>query len=329
MNNANDTSNDVFLQSARDVIDIEAEALLALKPRLDQQFVDACKVLMACEGRIVVTGIGKSGHIGNKMAATFASTGSPAFFVHAAEASHGDLGMLKQSDVVLAISYSGSSDEILTLLPGIKRLGIPLITLCSGSSSPLAKAADINLDISVKKEACPLGLAPTASTTCTLALGDALAVSLLHARGFSEDDFAMSHPGGRLGRRLLLRVADLMSAEKDTPMIDKKALLPQALLEMTSKGLGMVTIIDDTQTLLGVFTDGDLRRTIDEQNDLRSQAIEEVMTTGGRTTTADTLAINAVALMQQHRITALPVVDDANRIIGVISMHALLGAGVV
>ena len=329
MNNANGTSNEVFLQSAIDVIDIEAEALLALKPRLGQQFVDACKLLMACEGRIVVTGIGKSGHIGNKMAATFASTGSPAFFVHAAEASHGDLGMLKQSDVVLAISYSGSSDEILTLLPGIKRLGIPLISLCSGSTSPLAKAADINLDISVEKEACPLGLAPTASTTCTLALGDALAVSLLHARGFSEDDFAMSHPGGRLGRRLLLRVGDLMHVEKDTPMIDQQALLPQALLEMTSKGLGMVTIIDAEQKLLGVFTDGDLRRAIDEKNDLRSQGIRDVMTTGGRTTTTDTLAINAVALMQQHRITALPVVNDDKRIIGVISMHVLLGAGVV
>jgi len=329
MNNANDTPNDVFLQSALDVIDTEAEALLSLKPRLDQQFVDACKLLMACEGRIVVTGIGKSGHIGNKMAATFASTGSPAFFVHAAEASHGDLGMLKQGDVVLAISYSGSSDEILTLLPGIKRLGIPLISLCSGSDSPLAKAADINLDISVEKEACPLGLAPTASTTCTLALGDALAVSLLHARGFSVDDFAMSHPGGRLGRRLLLRVGDLMYAEKDTPMIDTQALLPQALLEMTSKGLGMVTIIDAEQNLLGVFTDGDLRRTIDARHDLRSQRIVDVMTTGGRTTTADMLAFNAVALMQQHRITALPVVNEAKRIIGVISMHALLGAGVV
>ena len=329
MNNANDTPNDVFQRSALAVIDIEAEALLALKPRLDQQFVDACKLLMACEGRIVVTGIGKSGHIGNKMASTFASTGSPAFFVHAGEASHGDLGMLKQSDVVLAISYSGSSDEILTLLPGIKRLGIPLISLCSGSDSPLAKAADINLDISVEKEACPLGLAPTASTTCTLALGDALAVSLLHARGFSEDDFAMSHPGGRLGRRLLLRVGDLMYAEKDTPMIDKQALLPQALLEMTSKGMGMVTIIDAEQHLLGVFTDGDLRRTIDEKNDLRSQGIEDVMTAGGRTTTTDTLAINAVTLMQRHRITALPVVNETQRIIGVISMHALLGAGVV
>ena len=323
------SSDDVLLQSALEVIDIEADALLALKPRLDHHFVAACKLLMACEGRIVVSGIGKSGHIGNKIAATFASTGSPAFFVHAAEASHGDLGMLKQGDVVLAISYSGSSDELLTLLPGIKRLGIPLISLCSGSESPLAKAADINLDISVEKEACPLGLAPTASTTCTLALGDALAVSLLHARGFSEEDFAMSHPGGRLGRRLLLRVGDLMHTLSDTPMIDKQALLPQALLEMTSKGLGMVTIVDADNALLGVFTDGDLRRTIDEKNDLRSQSIADVMTSGGRTTSADTLAINAVAIMQRHRITALPVVDENNCIAGVISMHALLGAGVV
>jgi len=329
MNNVTQSSDDVFLQSANEVIDIEAEALLALKPRLNQQFIDACKLLMACEGRIVVTGIGKSGHIGNKIAATFASTGSPAFFVHAAEASHGDLGMLKKGDVVLAISYSGSSDELITLLPGIKRLGIPLISLCSGMTSPLAKAADINLDISVKQEACPLGLAPTASTTCTLALGDALAVSLLHARGFSEEDFAMSHPGGRLGRRLLLRVSDIMHIEADTPMIDGEALLPQALLEMTSKGLGMVTIVDEQQQLLGVFTDGDLRRTIDEQHDLRNQKIADVMTKGGYTTTADTLAINAVGLMQQHRITTVPVVNENNRIVGVISMHALLGAGVV
>lgn len=329
MTKAHLNSDDVFLQSALEVIDIEAKALMALKPRLNQLFVDACKLLMACEGRIVVTGIGKSGHIGNKIAATFASTGSPAFFVHAAEASHGDLGMLKQSDVVLAISYSGSSDELLTLLPGIKRLGIPLISLCSEANSPLAKAADINLDISVEKEACPLGLAPTASTTCTLALGDALAVSMLHARGFSEDDFARSHPGGRLGRRLLLRVSDLMHTIADTPMIDNQALLPQALLEMTSKGLGMVTIVDAEQLLLGVFTDGDLRRTIDEKQDLRSQRITDVMTAGGRTTNADNLAINAVALMQRHRITALPVINENNRIIGVISMHALLGAGVV
>jgi len=263
------------------------------------------------------------------MAATFASTGSPAFFVHAAEASHGDLGMLKQSDVVLAISYSGSSDELLKLLPGIKRLSIPLVSLCSEADSPLAKAADINLDISVEKEACPLGLAPTASTTCTLAMGDALAVALLHARGFSEEDFALSHPGGRLGRRLLLRVSDLLLSPAETPMIDAGALLPQALLEMTSKGLGMVTIISDSQELLGVFTDGDLRRTIDDQHDLRSLRIADVMTTGGHTTTADTLAFNAVSVMQQHRITALPVVDHNNRITGIISMHALLGAGVV
>jgi len=329
MQKAPNNSDEIFLQSANDVIDIEAEALLALKPRIDQQFVEACKLLMACEGRIVVTGIGKSGHIGSKIAATFASTGSPAFFLHAAEASHGDLGMLKQGDVVLAISYSGASDELITLLPGIKRLGIPLISLCSGTESPLAKAADITLDNSVKKEACPLGLAPTASTTCTLALGDALAVSLLHARGFSEEDFAMSHPGGKLGRRLLLRVSDVMHSEADTPMINDKALLPQALLEMTSKGLGMVTIVDAQQQLLGVFTDGDLRRTIDEQEDLRSLSVADVMTVGGHTTNGDTLAINAVALMQRHRITTLPVTDENNRIVGAISMHALLGAGVV
>jgi arabinose-5-phosphate isomerase len=214
-------------------------------------------------------------------------------------------------------------------LPGIKRLSIPLISLCSQADSPLAKAADVHLDISVEKEACPLGLAPTASTTCTLALGDALAVSLLHARGFSEEDFAMSHPGGRLGRRLLLRVSDLMYNESDTPMISANVLLPQALLEMTTKGLGMVTIIDDDQNLLGVFTDGDLRRAIDEEHDLRNIRIIDVMTAGGHTTTADTLAFNAVALMQQNRITTLPVVNEKNRLIGAISMHTLLGAGVV
>lgn len=329
MTSATEKRDDGLLQSAHDVIDIEAQALLALKNKLDQRFIDACKLLLDCEGRIVVTGIGKSGHIGNKIAATFASTGSPAFFLHAAEASHGDLGMLKPSDVVLAISYSGSSDELLTLLPGIKRLSIPLISLCSQADSPLAKAADVHLDISVEKEACPLGLAPTASTTCTLALGDALAVSLLHARGFSEEDFAMSHPGGRLGRRLLLRVSDLMYSKSNTPMISANALLPQALLEMTTKGLGMVTIIDDDHSLLGIFTDGDLRRAIDEQNDLRSIRIADVMTAGGHTTSADTLAFNAVALMQQNRITTLPVVTEQNRIVGAISMHTLLGAGVV
>lgn len=329
MNTTDNIQDDSYLESASGVLAIEAQALITLKNKLDQRFVDACKLLLGCEGRIVVTGIGKSGHIGNKIAATFASTGSPAFFLHAAEASHGDLGMLKPSDVVLAISYSGSSDELLTLLPGIKRLSIPLISLCSQADSPLAKAADVHLDISVEKEACPLGLAPTASTTCTLALGDALAVSLLHARGFSEEDFAMSHPGGRLGRRLLLRVSDLMYNESDTPMISANVLLPQALLEMTTKGLGMVTIIDDDQNLLGVFTDGDLRRAIDEEHDLRNIRIIDVMTAGGHTTTADTLAFNAVALMQQNRITTLPVVNEKNRLIGAISMHTLLGAGVV
>ena len=329
MNTTDNIQDDSYLESASGVLAIEAQALITLKNKLDQRFVDACKLLLGCEGRIVVTGIGKSGHIGNKIAATFASTGSPAFFLHAAEASHGDLGMLKPSVVVLAISYSGSSDELLTLLPGIKRLSIPLISLCSQADSPLAKAADVHLDISVEKEACPLGLAPTASTTCTLALGDALAVSLLHARGFSEEDFAMSHPGGRLGRRLLLRVSDLMYNESDTPMISANVLLPQALLEMTTKGLGMVTIIDDDQNLLGVFTDGDLRRAIDEEHDLRNIRIIDVMTAGGHTTTADTLAFNAVALMQQNRITTLPVVNEKNRLIGAISMHTLLGAGVV
>jgi arabinose-5-phosphate isomerase len=310
------------------VIDIEAAAVAALKPRIDATFVAACELLLTCSGRIVVCAIGKSGHIGSKLAATFASTGSPAFFIHAAEASHGDLGMMQPGDIVIAISYSGSSRELLALIPGIKRIGVPLISLCGEAGSPLAAAADINIDVSVEREACPLGLAPTASTTATLAMGDALAVALLGSRGFDEQDFARSHPGGRLGRRLLLRVSDVMISGDATPKVPGTVRLADALIEISRKGLGMVTVVDELDKLKGVFTDGDLRRAIDRNEDIREIMISDVMTTGAHTIDADSLAVSAVSTMQELRVTALPVIDD-KRVIGVITMHSLLAAGVV
>jgi len=309
---------DSLLELGRSVITIEAEAIANLEGRIDENFANACQLLLDCEGRIVVCGIGKSGHVGAKIAATFASTGSPAFFVHAAEASHGDLGMFKADDVVLALSYSGSSNEVLTLVPGIKRLGIPLISLCGEPTSALAKASDIFLSTQVEREACPLGLAPTSSTTAMLALGDALAIALLGVKGFTEDDFARSHPGGRLGRRLLLHVQDVMVKPSDCPKCRESAFLSDALMEITSKGLGMVAIV----------TDGDLRRTIASDVDFRKAIISSVMTTNPATTTKESLAVNAVAKMQELKITALPVVKDG-KLEGVVTMHALLAAGVV
>ncbi len=313
---------------AKAVIDTELEAIQALTQRIDADFLAAIHLLLNCTGRIIVTGIGKSGHIGNKIAATFASTGSPAHFVHAAEASHGDMGMLKSGDVVIAISYSGSSDEILKLIPGIKRLDLPLIAISGDASSALVKASDVALSISVEREACPLGLAPTASTTATLVLGDALAVSLLHARGFSADDFARSHPGGRLGRQLLIRVSDVMAAGADTPLVNDSVTLAAALLEITNKGLGMVAVVNDSNELTGIFTDGDLRRTIERNSDFHTLNIADVMTSGGHTITPDALAVAAVSKMQEHQISSLPVVDH-NKVVGIITMHGLLAAGVV
>lgn len=313
---------------AKAVIETELSAVGSLVERIDQTFIDAVSLLLDCTGRIIVTGIGKSGHIGNKIAATFASTGSPAHFVHAAEASHGDMGMLRSGDVVIAISYSGSSDELMKLIPGIKRLGLPLVVLCGIADSPLAKAADVVLDVSVEREACPLGLAPTASTTCTLVTGDALAVALLHARGFDADDFARSHPGGRLGRQLLLHVSDVMTTGSATPLVQEDVALPAALVEISRKGLGMVAITDQQQKLVGVFTDGDLRRTLDLNVDMRTVALREVMTQGGQTIAPDALAVAAVSKMQQHQITSLPVVDN-DKVVGIITMHGLLTAGVV
>lgn len=317
-----------LLNLGRSVIRIEADAVAQLEERLDDSFVQACQLLIACQGRIVVCGIGKSGHIGAKLAATFASTGSPAFFVHAAEASHGDLGMLRSDDVIVALSYSGSSAELLTLIPGIRQLGIPLISLCGEPDSPLAKASTIVLNTRVEREACPLGLAPTASTTAALAFGDALAIALLGERGFTEQDFARSHPGGRLGRRLLLRVSDVMVPGENSPRIQDNATLTSALMEISSGGLGMVAVLSDKHELTGVFTDGDLRRTMERGVDIRTVNIGTVMTRNPTTIGTQALAVDAVTLMQTRRITSLPVVDDG-QLIGIVTMHALLAAGVV
>ncbi len=326
---ATDIDAQSLLSLGRSVIQIEAAAIKQLESRIGEEFVRACRTLLDCNGRIVVCGIGKSGHIGAKLAATLASTGSAAFFVHAAEASHGDLGMFKSNDVVIGISYSGTSAELLTLIPGIKRLGIPFIALCGEPESPLAKASDIVLSTRIDKEACPLGLAPTASTTATLVLGDALAIALLGARGFTEEDFARSHPGGRLGRRLLLNVADVMAKEPECPRCSQAATLTEALVEISSKGLGMVALTDDEQLLTGIFTDGDLRRTFADNIDIRQLQISTVMTKNPTTIAQDELAVNAVSLMQSMKITSLPVVSGNGKLEGVVTMHALLAAGVV
>ncbi|HGG58296.1 MAG TPA: KpsF/GutQ family sugar-phosphate isomerase [Gammaproteobacteria bacterium] len=319
---------DQLISLAREVLTLEASAVAALSERIDGDFVEACQLLYGCRGRVVVTGMGKSGHIGGKAAATLASTGTPAFFVHPGEASHGDLGMITDEDVVIAISNSGETDEILTILPLIKRLHAPLITMTGNPESRLARQADVNLDISVEQEACPLNLAPTTSTTVTLALCDALAVSLLKGRGFTAEDFARSPPGGKLGRRLLLSVGDIMHPVERTPKVSPRAMLVEALEEMSGKGLGFTTVVDDAGRLLGVYTDGDLRRTLDRQVDVRSTPVEQLMTTPCETTTADMLAVEALNQME-GRILTLPVVDENHIVIGALHMHDLLRAGVV
>lgn len=313
----------------RRVIEIERDALDGLRERVDASFGCACNAILACSGRVIVTGMGKSGHIGGKIAATLASTGSPAFFVHPGEASHGDLGMITRQDLVLAISNSGETSEILTILPLIKRLGVRLISMTGKPGSTLAKAADVHLDVSVPVEACPLNLAPTASTTATLAMGDALAVVLLEARGFTREDFAMSHPGGALGRRLLLHAQDLMRTGALLPRVTQGASLREALLEMTRKGLGMTAVVDRDERLLGVYTDGDLRRSLDQDVDLRTALIDEVMTSGGRTIGPESLAAEAVQQMEQYKVTALVVIGPDRHLLGVLHMHDLLRAGVV
>ena len=311
------------------VIETELEAVNTLKSRIDDNFARACELMLDCEGRIVVTGMGKSGHIGGKIAATLASTGSPAFFVHPGEASHGDLGMITAKDVVIALSNSGNTAEILTIVPIIKRLGVPLISMTGGPDSPLAAEAKINLNVSVEKEACPLGLAPTSSTTVALVMGDALAVALLEARGFTEEDFALSHPGGSLGRRLLLHVSDIMHTGKDTPRIAPEASISEALLEMSSKGMGMTAIIDNDDKVLGIYTDGDLRRTLDSNIDLQQTRIEQVMTRNCKTVDAHDLAAEVLKLMEDHKINGALVTDADNRLVGALNMHDLLRAGVM
>ncbi|HEY9544416.1 MAG TPA: KpsF/GutQ family sugar-phosphate isomerase [Solimonas sp.] len=313
----------------RRALEIERDALSALMPRIDQHFSRACELMLACSGRVVVTGMGKSGHIATKIAATLASTGTPAFFVHPGEASHGDLGMITRQDVVLAMSYSGETAEIVTLLPLFKRMSAPLIAMTGKPRSTLATTADVHLDVSVAKEACPLNLAPTASTTATLAMGDALAVALLEARGFTPEDFAMSHPGGSLGRKLLLKVGDVMQSGDRLPKVAPDTKLSAALLEMSHKGMGLTAIVDADDRVLGVFTDGDLRRVLDQGIDVREVRVDAVMTRGGKTARADQLAAEAVALMEQYKITALLIEDDAGHLRGVIHMHDLLRAGVV
>lgn len=310
------------------VLEIEARAVAALAERVDEHFERACELMLACEGRIVVLGMGKSGHIGSKIAATLASTGSPAFFVHPGEASHGDLGMITVKDVVLAFSNSGETGEILTILPIIKRLGVPLVALTGNPASTLATLADAHINVGVAQEACPLDLAPTASTTAALAMGDALAIALLGARGFTRDDFARSHPGGRLGRRLLLHVSDVMRSGEALPMVGPNVKLSAALLEITRKGMGMTAIVDEQRKVLGIYTDGDLRRSLDHGMDVHTTLIGELMTPGCKTVRADILAAEAIQVMEAAKINGLLVVDEDNRLVGALNMHDLLRAGV-
>lgn len=325
----NRTDTDTLLRHAREVLTTEAAAVGALGVRLDAGFADACRLMLACRGRVVVMGMGKSGHIANKIAATLASTGTPAFYVHPGEASHGDLGMITGEDLVLALSNSGETTELLTILPLIKRLGVKLVSLTGNPQSTLAQAADVNLDASVAQEACPLNLAPTASTTAALALGDALAVALLSARGFTEEDFARSHPGGSLGRRLLLRVADIMRTGEAIPAVAEGTALSKALMEMTRKGLGMTVIVDKDNHVTGIFTDGDLRRALDREINVHRTVINEVMTRHCATVRAEILAGEAIRVMNERRITALPVVNEDQTLIGALHMHDLVRAGVV
>ena len=324
----NHPAPDDLMRSARAVIETERQAVGDLEQRIDNHFVNACRLMLECTGRVVVLGMGKSGHIGHKIAATLASTGTPSFFVHPGEAGHGDLGMITGDDVVIALSNSGETGEIVTLLPVIKRLDIPLIALTGNPASTLGKAAAACLDVSVAREACPLGLAPTASTTACLVLGDALAVALLEARGFSTEDFARSHPGGSLGRRLL-GVRDIMHTGAEIPRVSEKTTVKQTLLEMSAKGLGMTAVLNESGEVTGVFTDGDLRRTLDAGFDLQTTTTGEVMTRNGKTIAATCLAAEALRMMEEYRINALLVLDKERQLVGVLNMHDLLRAQVV
>ncbi len=325
---AGESSDEQLLASARRALDIEMHAVRALTPRLGAAFARACRICLNCQGRVVVTGMGKSGHIAGKIAATLASTGTPAFFLHPAEAGHGDLGMITRTDAVLALSNSGETPELVLLLPHLKRLGVPLMVLSGRPDSTLGRAATVLLDVAVDEEACPLNLAPTASTTATLAMGDALAVAVLEARGFTEADFARSHPGGALGRKLLLHVEDLMRTGEAVPRSAPEAPLSAGLLEMSRKGLGMTVVVDAADQVLGVFTDGDLRRALDRQIDVHATDMRTVMTAQARSIGPKELAAAAVRLMEVHRITALPVIE-AGRLVGALNVHDLMRAGVV
>ena len=319
-----------LINLAQAVLDNEASAVAAMKSRIDSVFVKACELLLACPGRIVVMGMGKSGHIGSKVAATLASTGSPSFFVHPGEASHGDMGMITKQDVVLVLSNSGETHEIRTLLPLIKRLGVPLVAMTGNPHSTLAKAADAHINIQVEKEACPLGLAPTTSTTVALAMGDALAIALLEERGFTADDFAFSHPGGQLGRRLLLHVQDIMHTGEAVPKTHRDASLREALIEMTNKSLGMTVIVDNDDRIAGVFTDGDLRRLLDHgEVNISTIRITDVMIKNCKTGSAHMLASEVLAMMEKHKINALPIIDEQSRVVGAVNFQDLLRAGVV
>ena len=319
-----------FAASGRRVFAVEADALAAVAGRIDGAFSAACRAILASRGRVVCCGMGKSGHVARKIAATLASTGTPAFYVHPGEAAHGDLGMVTDADIVLALSYSGESDEVLLLLPALKRQGNVVIAMTGREHSTLAREADIHLDVSVPAEACPLALAPTSSTTASLAMGDALAVALLEARGFTADDFARSHPAGALGRRLLLHITDVMHAGDDVPKVGPTATVSEALVEMSRKRLGMTAVVDDDGRLLGLYTDGDLRRSLDDADvDLRGTRIEAVMTRAPRTIDADALAVEAAQLMETHKINALLVIDGDRRVVGALNIHDLLRARVV
>ena len=317
------------LAAGRRALTIEAQAVAALSDRLDATFAAAVQAFLGCQGRVVVTGMGKSGHVAGKIAATLASTGTPSFFLHPAEASHGDLGMITRGDVVLALSNSGETAEVLTILPLIKRMGVPLVSMTGNPASTLARESDVHLDVRVPAEACPLNLAPTASTTASLAMGDALAVALLEMRGFTPEDFARSHPGGALGRRLLLRVEDVMRTGEALPAVQASTPLSGGLLEMSRKGLGLTAIVDGDGRVLGIFTDGDLRRTLDGQIDVHRTAMSDVMTRGCKTIGPGELAAEAVRLMEQHRITGLLVADETGRLVGALNVHDLLRAGVM
>lgn len=324
-----DTSHAQPLELAREVLQIEARAVEALAQRLDASFNRAVELILQCRGRVVVSGMGKSGHIGNKIAATLASTGTPAFFMHPGEASHGDLGMITRDDVVIALSNSGESDELLAILPLLKRMGAKLISITGNPNSSLGREADVHLDAHVDQEACPLGLAPTASTTAALALGDALAVTLLDLRGFSAEDYARSHPGGQLGRRLLLHVSDIMRRGDDIPIVRQEAALSQGLLEMSRKGLGMTAIVDDSGKAVGIFTDGDLRRAFEKGIDVAGTIMQQVMHANPLTILPSQLAVDAVECMEKKKVTSLLVVDQQGELVGALNMHDLLMAKVV